>query len=396
MKICIVPTMFPKYKGDYYGSFVFDEAKMLVKKGFEVHVVTQHNPKIPYREIMDGIHVHRFKWLEPKEFKALVHFKSVKDNFRLVTYIISLFFNLMWIVRKYDIDIIHAHSTIPTGFIGVIVAKIMKKPVFITAHGMDINNFENNSFFKQLITFSLNNCNKAIAVSNDLAGKMRLLGIDKDKIIVLRNAVNTDIFKPTELKKVRKNYAIKDNILILFVGYLDTFKGIFELIDAFYEVNKGNKNTTLMIIGEGPKKNELKKRVLKIGLEKSVIFTGKIPSIDIYEYYQSADIFVLPSHTEGLPLVIIEAMACGIPVIASSVGGISEVVEDNINGFLVPPHNTSLLAYKLSILINDPSLREKFAENTLKTIKQSFNANNKTKKLIELYRNEYFNDPKEE
>ncbi len=119
----------------------------MVKKGFEVHVVTQHNSGIPYEEIMDGIYVHRFKWLEPKEFKALVHFKGFIDNIRLITYLISLFFNLIWIIRKYNIDIIHAHSVIPTGLIGVIVAKIFRKPVFITAHGMDITNFENHNLF---------------------------------------------------------------------------------------------------------------------------------------------------------------------------------------------------------------------------------------------------------
>lgn len=388
MRICIIPTMFPKYKGDYYGSFVFDEAKMLVKKGFEVHVVTQHNPGIPYEEIVDGIHVHRFRWLEPKEFRALVHFKGIKDNFRLVTYLISLFFNLIMVIRKYNIDIIHAHSTIPTGLIGVIVAKIMKKPVFITAHGMDINNFENSSFFKRLITFSLKNCNKAIVVSSDLAKKISSLGIDPDKIIVLRNAVDTNRFQPNNIKIIRKKHDIKDNILILFVGYLDTFKGIFELVDAFYDANKENRKSTLMIIGEGPKEDELKKKVFKLGLEKSVIFTGKISPTDIHKYYQSADIFVLPSYGEGLPLSVLEAMSCGIPVIASNVGGIPEVVKEGENGFIIPQKNEEILNEKLMVLIKDINLRKKFAENALKTIKQSFNVNNKTQKLIELYKNE--------
>lgn len=386
MRICIVPTMFPKYKGDYYGSFVFDEAQMLVKNRFEVHVVTQHNPKIPYNEVMDGIHVHRFKWLEPKEFKALVHFKGLKDNFRLVTYLISLFFNLIIVTRKYNIDIIHAHSTIPTGLIGVIVAKIMKKPVFITAHGMDINNFENSSFFKQLIKFSLNNCNKAIAVSSDLAEKMRYLGVDQDKIIILRNAVDTDKFKPTHIKTVRKNYDIKNNILILFVGYLDTFKGIFELIDAFYEVNTKNKNSMLMIIGEGPKEDELKKRVSNLGLVKSVIFTGKVPPMNIHEYYQSADIFVLPSHTEGIPLSILEAMSCGLPIISSCVGGIPEVVEDGKNGFLVSPKDKMQLTVKLETLIDDPNLRKKFVNRSIKSINDKFNVKTKITELVKLYR----------
>ena len=184
--------MFPKYKGDYYGSFVYDEAKKLVENGIEVHVLTQHNHGIPYEEIMDGIHVHRFRWLEPKEFRALVHFKGLKDNLRLLTYVISLFFNLVKIIKKYKINIIHAHSVIPTGLIGVIVAKIMGCPSFITAHGMDINNFDAKSIYGHLISFSLKHCDKAIAVSGDLAETMKSLGITEDKIVILRNAVDTE------------------------------------------------------------------------------------------------------------------------------------------------------------------------------------------------------------
>ena len=104
-----------------------------------------------------------------------MHFNGLKDNLRLITYLISLFFNLIWIVRKYDLDIIHAHSVIPTGLIGVIVAKIMRKPVYITAHGMDITSFEKDPFFKRLLAFSLINCNKAIAVSEYLAKIIRII-----------------------------------------------------------------------------------------------------------------------------------------------------------------------------------------------------------------------------
>lgn len=386
MKICLVPTMFPKYKGDYYGSFVFDEARMLVEKGIEVHIVTQHNHGIPYEEVMEGICVHRFKWLEPEEFKALVHFKGLMDYFRLITYLISLFFNLIVTIRKYDIDIIHAHSVVPTGFIAVIVAKIMKKPVFITVHGMDVTNFEDSPFFKMLIKFSLNRCNKALAVSEDLARKMRLLS-NQNNIIVLRNAVDLNRFKPLKNENLRKHYKIKgENTLVLFVGYLDTFKGIFELVDAFYEVNKENKNAMLMMVGEGPKENELKKKVSNLGLERSVIFMGNLKPKEIHHYYQAADIFVLPSHTEGLPLVIIEAMACGLPVVATNVGGIPELITEGFNGFLIPPKNKEKLIKTLTILINDKKLRKKISKKSVEKIEYDFNINKKIIKLIELYK----------
>ena len=251
VKICIVPTMFPKYKGDYYGSFVFDDARELVKNGFEVHVVTQHNHGIPYEEIMDGVNVHRFRWLEPPEFKALVHFKGFIDNLRLITYIISLFFNLIWITRKYDVDIIHAHSVIPTGLVAVILSKIIRKPVIITVHGMDVTNFENNTIYERFISFSLKNCNKSIAVSEYLVNSIISLGTNKDNTIILRNAVDQKRFKPYRNKKLRMHYKIKnENVVILFVGYLDDFKGIFELIDAFFEISTNNKNLKLMVVGD--------------------------------------------------------------------------------------------------------------------------------------------------
>lgn len=391
MKICIVTTMFPKFPGDYYGSFIFDEVKELVKRGFEVHVVTQHNPGIPYEEIMDDIHIHRFRWLEPETFRALVHFEGLMDTFRMLTYVFSLFFSLIWIMRKYNIQIIHAHSVIPTGFIASIISKIMSKPLVITAHGMDINNFENQSFFNFFISLSLNSSSKSIAVSEDLAKTMRSMVNDDNKIVVLRNAVNTNRFKPNRNKIMRQNLGIKDDeILILFVGYLDIFKGIFELINAFGRIATDNKNVKLIMVGAGPKKDDLTNILNRIGVKNRVMFPGMIEHNKIHQYYQAADIFVLPSYTEGggPPLVIMEAMACGLPIIGTNVGGLPEGIENGVNGFILPPKNVDQLTEKLNILIDDKDLRKKFGKNSLERVEEySLALGKKTDKLIDLYEN---------
>ncbi|BDZ71827.1 glycosyltransferase [Methanobacterium petrolearium] len=395
MKICIVTTMFPKFLGDYYGSFIFDEVKALADQGFEIHVVTQHNHGIPYEEIMEGIHIHRFRWIEPKQFRALVHFHGLMDTFRMVTYVISLFFNLIKIIRKYKIQIIHAHSVIPTGFMASIVSKIMHKPLFITAHGMDINNFENSRIFNYFISYSLNSSFRSIAVSEDLAKKMRLMVNDNNKIVVIRNAVDTDRFNPTKNTIIREKFNIKDeDILLLFVGYLDEFKGIFELVNAFSQLNAGNKNVKLMVVGVGPKKEDLLKILTKMGIENQVIFTGMIEHHKIHKYYQSADIFVLPSYTEGggPPLVVMEAMACGLPIIVTNVGGMSEGIEEDVNGFIVPPKNVKELNKKLNILIENEDLRKKFGNNSFKIIGEySTILGKKTENLINLYGNQIKN-----
>lgn len=386
--------MFPKYKGDYYGSFVFEDAKELVKKGFEVHVVTQHNVGIPYEEIMEGVHIHRFKWSEPKEFKALLHFKGLADNLRLITYLISLFINLIRVARKYDVDILHAHSVIPTGFVSVIVSKIVGKPVFITAHGLDITSFENRYFYEKLLSFSLRNCDKIIVVSEFLARAVSSLNI-RENIIILRNAVDTNRFKPSRNYDLRNKYEIKDeDVLILFVGYLDTFKGIFELLNAFFELKKLNNNAKLMIAGTGPKEEELNLTISELGLEDSVVLTGKIPPSNIHLYYQSADIFVLPSYTDagGPPLVFIEAMACGLPVVGTGVGGIPEGIDEGVNGFIVPPKNVAELVKKLNVLVKDSDLREEFGNNSLKKIKaNSMTLNKKVERLIQIYHDQIKN-----
>ena len=386
MKICVVPTMFPKYKGDYYGSFVYDEAHILIKKGFEVHVVTQHNAGIPYETIMDEIHVHRFRWMEPKKFKALLHFKGFIDNLRLITYLISLFFKLIRTISKYDIDVVHAHSIIPMGFVGVLVAKIMRKPVFITSHGMDVTSFEDKKLFKMLIKFSLNNCNYVLAVSEDLAVKIKPLD-NQNNITVLRNGVDTNRFRPEKNTSIRRCYGVKDHeIVVIFVGYLDVFKGVFDLVNAFKNVKNVNKK--LMMVGDGPKMDELRNMVSDYHLDESVIFTGNVPSSDIQRYYQSADIFVIPSHVDsgGPPLVVMEAMACGLPVIGTNIGGIPEGIENSVNGFIVPDSNVDELTNKIEILMEDKDLRTEFGENSLtKVYENSMTLEKKSERLIELY-----------
>jgi glycosyltransferase involved in cell wall biosynthesis len=214
------------------------------------------------------------------------------------------------------------------------------------------------------------------------------MNINTEKLMVLRNAVDLDRFKPIKNKNMRNQFNIEDDdVLILFIGHLEPFKGIFELLDGFYKINKQNRNSKLMIIGEGHQEKKVRNKVLEYQINEAVIFTGKISPEEIQNYYQMADIFVLPSYTEGLPLVVVEAMACGLPIVASCVGGIPEVVENNENGFLIPPRNVGELKTKLEQLIVDQDLREKFGNKSLKIVNENFNIEYKVKKMINLYEN---------
>ena len=182
-------------------------------------------------------------------------------------------------------------------------------------------------------------------------------------------------FNPIKNKEIRYKYHINnDEVLILFIGHLEEFKGLFELIYAFNNLIKENKKAKLMLIGEGSQRNYSLEVVSRLGLEKFILFVGKIPPSDIHKYYQSADIFVLPSHTDagGPPVVFIEAMACGLPVIGTSIGGIPEGIENGVNGFIVPPKNVDKLTEKIDVLLKDGKLRKEFGNNSLKKDRRKF------------------------
>ena len=124
----------------------------------------------------------------------------------------------------------------------------------------------------------------------------------------------------------------------------------------------------------------------EMNIENEVIFTGRVEPQKIHKYYQAADIFVLPSYTEGLPVSVLEAMACGLPIVATDVGGTPEIITDGFNGFLIPPMNEKELCKKLRVLIADKIYREGFRQKSIEMIEDEFNFDKKLDKLIKLYR----------
>jgi glycosyltransferase involved in cell wall biosynthesis len=142
-----------------------------------------------------------------------------------------------------------------------------------------------------------------------------------------------------------------------------------------------------MMVGTGPKKEDLLKILTKMNIEDEVIFTGRVEPQKIHKYYQAADIFVLPSYTEGLPVSVLEAMACGLPVVATNVGGIPEIITDRVNGFIVPSKNEKELIKKLAALTNNKDYREKFSQKSVEKINDEFNSGKKLKRLVDLYQN---------
>lgn len=214
-----------------------------------------------------------------------------------------------------------------------------------------------------------------IAVHNQQKKELINKGINREKISVIPNGVDIDLFKKTKKDTI-------DN-KILFVGSLTKRKGVKYLLEAHSKIN----NVELWIVGDGPERSQLEGIASNLGVDERVIFVSTVSPTKLPDYYSSASIFVLPSLREAFPLSILEAMSCSLPVVASNTSGIPEVIEDEYNGFLTEPANVEQLRSKIEFLFETPELIRKMGKNARKTIEKSYSWDVIANQTVKVYRN---------
>ena len=229
----------------------------------------------------------------------------------------------------------------------------------------------------------LKKVDKIIAVSSAVREDISKYGLNKDKIVVIHNGVDTEVFKPSE-RVFKEQYEGCDNLL-LFVGRIIEQKGLDHLIDAMPRILKEYPSTKLLIVGKGKMKPRLIKKVKKMDLNKEVIFPGFIDEELMPNLYSSADVFVLPSLWEVLPIALLEALSCGAPLLASDAGGNPEIVENGKNGFIFEKRNDEELIEKLRIMLDDHTLRKNMRRESRETALKKFDWDLITAKTSDFY-----------
>jgi glycosyltransferase involved in cell wall biosynthesis len=338
-RLCIVTHTFLPHIGGIE-RVVYEQSKRLLQRNFEPMVVT-NRIDTPKSYVVDGIRVECYG--------------SLNTGFRLgIPYSIPTVTSLETFLKAVkSSEIVHAHGhPYLTSLIASKLAKRYSKPFVLTQHNTFI---EYDSVFDRVERLNdlavgketLKEADKIITVSNATKDYVLSLGAKPEKIKVLHNGVDLVHFRPLTGKReeMRRKLGIsQSSIVVLTVRRLVYKNGIDTLIEGANIAVKKNPKIIFLVVGKGPDLNNVQMRIRQLGIENNFRLTGFVKDEDLPFYYNAADFFVLPSKSgEGLPLVALEAMACGLPVIATNVGGISEILMKDY-GKLVPSNQPELLA----------------------------------------------------
>jgi glycosyltransferase involved in cell wall biosynthesis len=293
------------------------------------------------------------------------------------------FLKVAEILRREKTDIIHTHNTQP--FIDGTIAALMTgvKTIVHTDHARSFPDKKRYMFAEWLMSHF---AYKIVGVSDHTSQNLIMYEkISPKKVVTIPNGIDGSRFQIIiDKEKKRKELGILKNGPIMGLGVrLTEQKGITYLLQAMPEIIKEIPNVTLVIAGEGPLDDSLKKECISLGLEENVLFVGR--RLDIPELIKLFDLYVLPSLWEGLPMVLLEAMAAGCPIVATDVGGNSTLIEDGFNGSLVKSGDFSALSKEVIKLLIDRDICNKYSANSKKRFDDKFSANYMTKQYERLY-----------
>jgi glycosyltransferase involved in cell wall biosynthesis len=357
--ILVLTSSYPRFAGDINGCFVHDLAKRLTND-FNVFILAPWEKTLDKYETFDNLKIYRYKQFPINGIGIaygggiVTKIRKNKLHFLVVPFFLLMqFIALTKIVKKEKIKIIHAHWIISQGLIAVIYKKLINKniKVLATIHGSDINRFK-NIFGQFLRTIILNGIDELTVVSNPIKKDVISIGYKKE-IFVYPMGVDTTVFTPD-----KKDYAIKEKYKIygpflLFVGTVTEAKGIRYLIEAMPNVLQNYPNSKLVIIGDGNLKEEMICLTRKINIVGNIIFTGALPHEQLPPYFATADVFILPSLSEGFGLVAAEAMSCGTFTITCDLPVIHDIIKDNETGFFCEIGNSKSISDKILYVLDN-------------------------------------------
>jgi 1,2-diacylglycerol 3-alpha-glucosyltransferase len=380
MKIAIFSDTFPpQINGVSY--FVYRSAKSLAANGHSVTVFTvTKNFKDPLQSEQNN-----FKVVNLPSVPAMVY-KGERFTIPTGASVIKL--------RKFNPDVIHAHTPFAMGWEAVWCAKMLKKPLVGTHHTFYDHYLKHAKMeydwakkfsWKCTVAF-YNRFNLILSPTQSLADALIKTGLKKP-VEIVPNSINTDLFRPVTDQPAKIAFKKHFNIpgkSIVYMGRVSYEKSIDQVVKAFALMLKKSPELKLMIIGDGPEKEKLKKLADRIGALDNIIFTGFLHREKLVEALQANDLYLTASKSENMPLSVLEAMATGLPIVTVKEKGLGEIVKENINGFFAQTDDPQDIAEKSLKLLSDNNLLKEFSENS-RNLALEYSKDKVTAKLEEAY-----------
>jgi glycosyltransferase involved in cell wall biosynthesis len=315
-------------------------------------------------EFIEGVEVHRVPVMRQRQ--------DFCSTFEMATFLISGAWYSLWHVREFQPDVVHIFFGVPDGPIGWLLKRVYGSPYLISLRGADVPSDEVVRFAKQykllrpFIRWLWNDADALVAVSNGLRSYAKETVPDLP-IQVIPNAIDLSAFTPP----LQRN--IHGPVRLLYVGRFNTFKNVETLVDAVGKLSQMDVGDfELNLVGEGEQRPVLERMVSELGLTRRVHFLGWVARDDIAEHYRRADIFVTATTWEGMPNTVLEAMACGLPIVGTQASGLRELVRDGVNGYLVPIKDPGAMAEALVGLIGNGYERRRMGRESRKLAEREF------------------------
>ena len=318
-------------------------ARQLAGTSVHVEIVT---PRLfagtPADEVVDGVRVRRLSFLR-------IRFLATP------TLLLHALLFLLVNVRRFDV--LHVHTVSYLALVTVLVGHACRRPIVLKAAGWwELEGVLNHARRRELVTrvslAILRRASAWIAVSRELKQAMLAAGIPAARVHLLPNGVDTTRFAPAGREASRRHLGLApDGVRVVFVGRLVPEKELATLLEAWKVVTDKVEGAWLDLVGSGPLAGELAKQSRRLGIADTVVFHGERPGVE--RYLQAADCFVLPSSVEGMSNALLEAMATGLPVVATRIGGTEQLVTDGVNGWLVSPGDADELARAICAVLGD-------------------------------------------
>ncbi|MGZ0086099.1 N-acetyl-alpha-D-glucosaminyl L-malate synthase BshA [Caldibacillus thermoamylovorans] len=368
MKLKIGIVCYPTVGGS--GVVATELGKLLAERGHEIHFISS---SMPFRlsKVYGNIYYH----------EVSVNHYSV---FQYPPYDLALASKIAEVAKRERLDVLHAHYAVPHAVCAVLARQMVGElPIVTTLHGTDITVLGYDPSLSDMIKFGIEQSDVVTAVSNALVRQTyELLDVQKP-IQTVYNFVDERVYRRREAGHLRREYGIgEQERVVIHVSNFRKVKRVPDVVRAFAIIRR-HVPAKLLLVGDGPEMTVVCRLVKELGLQNEVRFLGKQDKLD--ELYSISDVMMLLSEKESFGLVLLEAMACGVPCIGTAIGGIPEVIDDGQSGFLCPLGDVKEAARKALALLTDRRLHAEMAKRAVQAVERKFRSSDIVGQYEQLY-----------